>query len=42
MQTMDGALYNTYREGLIDADTARQYALNPGEMDRILRGAMTR
>jgi len=41
MQTMDGALYNTYREGLIDADTARQYALNPGEMDRILRGAMT-
>lgn len=42
MQTMDGALYNAYREGLIDGDTAKQYALNPGEMDRILRGAMTR
>ncbi|MBY0358911.1 MAG: PilT/PilU family type 4a pilus ATPase [Candidatus Obscuribacterales bacterium] len=42
MQTMDGALYNAYSEGLIDAETARQYAVSPGEMDRILRGAMTR
>ncbi|MBX9690566.1 MAG: type IV pilus twitching motility protein PilT [Candidatus Obscuribacterales bacterium] len=42
MQTMDGALYNAYREGLVDADTARLYALNQGEMERILRGAMTR
>lgn len=42
MQTMDGALYNAYREGLVDADIARQFALNQGEMDRILRGAMTR
>ncbi len=42
MQTMDSAIYNAYREGLIDADTARGYALNPGEMDRILRGAVSR
>jgi twitching motility protein PilT len=42
MQTMDNAIYNAYREGLIDADTARSYALNPGEMDRILRGAVSR
>lgn len=42
MQTMDGSLYNAYREGLVDADTARSYALNPGEMDRILRGAVSR
>lgn len=42
MQTMDGSLYNAYREGLVDADTARQYALNPGEMDRLLRGAISR
>ncbi|HEY9789852.1 MAG TPA: PilT/PilU family type 4a pilus ATPase [Candidatus Obscuribacterales bacterium] len=42
MQTMDNAIYNCYREGLIDADTARSYAINPGEMDRILRGAVSR
>lgn len=42
MQTMDGAIYNLYREGLIDADTARSHALNPNEMDRVLRGAVTR
>lgn len=42
MQTMDGALYNAYREGWVDADTCRAYAINPGEMDRILRGAMSR
>jgi twitching motility protein PilT len=42
MQTMDGTIYNCYREGLIDADTARNYALNGQEMDRILRGAVSR
>lgn len=42
MQTMDGAIYNAYREGLIDAETARNYAQNPGEMDRVLRGAVSR
>jgi len=42
MQTMDGAIYNTYREGLIDADTARAYAQYPGEMERVLRGAVSR
>lgn len=42
MQTMDDSIYNAYREGLIDAETARSYALNPGEMDRILRGAVSR
>lgn len=42
MQTMDGAIYNAYREGLIDAETARNYALQPGEMERILRGAVSR
>lgn len=39
MQTMDHAIYNAYREGFIDAETARAYSLNPGEMERILRGA---
>lgn len=39
MQTMDHAIYNAYREGFIDADVARNYALVPGEMERILRGA---
>jgi twitching motility protein PilT len=42
MQTMDGAIYNAYREGLIDAETARNFALSPGEMERILRGAVSR
>lgn len=42
MQTMDGALYHAYTEGLIEGDTAKQYAVNPGEMDRILRGATTK
>jgi twitching motility protein PilT len=42
MQTMDGAIYNAYREGLIDADTCRNYAQNPGEMERVLRGAVSR
>lgn len=42
MQTMDGAIYNAYREGLIDAETARNFALQPGEMERILRGAVSR
>lgn len=42
MQTMDGSLYNAYREGLISAETARQFAMSPGEMERILRGAMSR
>lgn len=42
MQTMDGAIYNAYREGLVDAETARSYAINPSEMDRILRGAVSR
>jgi twitching motility protein PilT len=39
MQTMDGSIYNAYRQGFIDADTAKTCALNSGEMDRILRGA---
>ena len=39
MQTMDDSIYNVYRQGLIDADTARQYALNGPEMERILQGA---
>lgn len=42
MQTMDNAIYNAYREGLIDAETARTYAINPAEMERILRGAVSR
>jgi twitching motility protein PilT len=42
MQTMDGAIYNAYREGLIDAETARNFAQSPGEMDRVLRGAVSR
>lgn len=39
MQTMDGAIYNAFREGFIDAEIARSYALNAGEMERALRGA---
>ncbi len=39
MQTMDQAIYNAYRQGFIDAETARNSALNPSEMERILRGA---
>lgn len=39
MQTMDMALYEAYRSGQITADTAKAYSLNPGEMERILRGA---
>lgn len=39
MQTMDSAIYEAYREGFIDAEAARTHALNPGDMDRILRGA---
>jgi twitching motility protein PilT len=42
MQTMDNSIYNAYREGLIDAETARSYALIPEEMERILRGAVSR
>jgi len=39
MQAMDVAIYEAYRQGFVDADTARNYSLNPGEMERILRGA---
>lgn len=39
MQTMDGSIYNAYREGFIDSDTARRYALNQVEMERVLKGA---
>jgi len=39
MQTMDHAIYNAYREGFIDAETAKSFSLNSGEMERILRGA---
>lgn len=42
MQTMDGAIYNAFRQGLIDAETAKNYADNKGEMERILRGAISR
>ena len=31
---------NAYRSGLIEPETARSYALDGNEMDRILKGAM--
>jgi twitching motility protein PilT len=40
MQTMDGAILTAYKDGLIDADTARSFAIDGNEMDRILKGAM--
>ncbi len=39
MQTMDGAIFEAYREGFIDGQTAREFALNQAEMERVLRGA---
>lgn len=42
MQSMDTSIYNYYREGLIDGETAKLFALNPGEMERVLRGAVAR
>jgi twitching motility protein PilT len=42
MQTMDNAIYDVFRQGLIDAETAKSYAVNKGEMERILRGAVSR
>jgi len=39
MQTIEGAIYDLYRQGFIDGDTAKQFAPNPTEMDRILKGA---
>ena len=39
MKTMDHSIYDAYREGFVEAETARKYALNPMEMERILRGA---
>lgn len=39
MKTMDSAIYDAFRQGFIEAEAARKYALNPMEMERVLRGA---
>lgn len=40
MQTMDGAIYAAFREGFVEAEVARKFALNPVDMERVLKGAI--
>lgn len=39
MQTMETAIYDAFRQGFLDGETAKEYAPNSNEMDRILKGA---
>lgn len=38
MQSMDHTLVNMVHQGLISYDEARNYAVDPGELDRLMRG----
>jgi twitching motility protein PilT len=39
MQTMDGAILHALKASFIAPETAKKYAIDPNEMERILRGA---